>query len=160
MTDPPDWLPPLVTLDAFDGDWKRYVNAVFAIFHRDFIASKPQFQGKWVGCRQDPIYDGKEAGFWHCVSEGSDEDERLPDLRRCERIGWIRPVIENVGHSTIDVWVSRKGREPRPHLWLGETYLVVLGDRGRYFQLITAHHTDRPHTIRRLRRERDTARND
>jgi len=154
-----DWLPPLVVLADYDGDWKRYIEAVFADFFRDFIQSQPQFQGKWVRCRRDPIYDGKEAGFWHCVSEGRDEDERTPDLRRCERIGWIRAVIEHADDSSVDVWTSKKKRTLRIHLWYDESYLVVLGIRKGYYQLITAHCTDRRHTQQRLRRERDRARN-
>jgi hypothetical protein len=86
MSDAPDWLPPLMCLDDCGGEWKRYVEAVFGEFYYDFIASQPQSQGLSVQCRRDPIMDGKEAGFWHCTSEGPDERRRTPDLRRCERI--------------------------------------------------------------------------
>jgi hypothetical protein len=154
-----DWLPPLVLFVDYGGDWTKYINAVFAVFYRDFIQTRPQFRGKWVRCRRDPVCDGKEAGFWHCVSEGPDESKRTPDIRRCERIGWIRVVIGQADTPRVDVWLSRKSREPRWHLWYNESYLVVLGDRKRHCQLITAHCTDRKHTMERLRRERDASRN-
>lgn len=159
MYEPPDWLPPLVCLADYGGEWNRYVNEVFALFHRDFIQSQPKFEGRWVRCRRDPLYDGKEAGFWHCVQEGADEEQRTPDLRRCERVGWIRAVIEHPADRRVEKWRAHKGHEYRTYLWLGEEYLVVLGERGGYYQLITAFCTDRDHTIRKLRRERDASRN-
>jgi hypothetical protein len=155
-----NWLPQLILLGDYDGNWGKYINAVFAIFYRDFIETQPTFREKWVRCRRDPIFDGKEAGFWHCVSEGPNEDERTPDLRRCERVAWIRALIEHDEDMRVDVWTSRKKRELRPHLWFDESYLVVLGKRKKNYQLITAYCTDRGHTKRRLRRERDSARND
>jgi hypothetical protein len=160
MSEDNDWLPSLIQLEDYDGNWHKYIDAVFAIFYRDFIETVPKFAGKYVRCRRDPIVDGKEAGFWHCVSEGPDEDQRTPDLRRCEKIGWVRKVIEHANDADVDVWVQRKGREPRVHIWFQETYLVVLGDRGRYYQLITAFCTDREHTKQKKRRERDASRND
>jgi hypothetical protein len=30
------------------------------------------------------------------IQEGRTEDERTPDLRRCERIRWPRPIIERL----------------------------------------------------------------
>ena len=159
MCEPPDWLPPLVRLEDHGGDWKRYINEVFAVFHRDFIQSQPQLDGRWVRCRRDPLFDGKEAGFWHCISEGIDEANRMPDLRRCERIAWIRAVLEHADDGRVDVWEHQKQRDQRMYLWLGESYLVVLGRRKGSYQFITAFCTDREHTRRKLRRERDEARN-
>jgi hypothetical protein len=154
-----DWLPSLVRREDYDGNWDKYINAVFAVFYRDFIETQPKFRGKWVRCRRDPMCDGKEAGFWHCVSEGPDEERRTPDLRWCERIAWARPVIEHAGVEGVDIWVQRKGRDRRVHIWYRECYLVVLGDHGRYCQLVTAFCTDREHTKQKKRRERDAARN-
>ena len=130
MSTTPAWLPALILLSDHGGDWRRYVDAAYAIFHRDFIASQPAFQGGWVRCRRDPIVDGKEAGFWHCVSEGRDEVARTPDLRRCERVAWVRATIENSSDSSIDVWVRDDGRRGRRvHIWFNEEYLVVLAER-------------------------------
>ncbi len=157
----PAWLPAIIRLDMHEGDWQRFIDAVYAVFNRDFIASQPRFRGKWVRCRRDPIYDGKEAGFWHCTSESSesiDETRRTPDLRRCERIGWVRAVIEHSDDAGIDVWVRDDGRKGRAvHIWFNEEFLVVLGERqkGRRYQLVTAYCTDREHTIRKKRRERE-----
>jgi hypothetical protein len=159
MCEPPDWLPPLVRLGDHGGDWKRYIEEVHAIFYRDFVKSWPRLAGWSVRCRHHPLYDGKEAGFWHCVQEGPEEEQRTPDLRRCERIAWIRAVLEHADDAHVDVWEHRKKGDQRMYLWLGESYLVVLGRRKGYFRFITAFCTDREHTRRKLRRERDEARN-
>ncbi len=164
MTECPDWLPPLVTLDSQGGDWQRYIAAVYAVFYRDFIASQPRYNGLWVRCRREPIYDRKEAGFWHCTSEGRDESMRTPDLRRCERIGWVRAVIENACDAWVDVWPSVRGGETRWVLWFREEFLIVLAprpwkaQRPRYMMLITAHCTVSEHEKRRMRRDREEAR--
>ena len=159
MSEVNDWLPSLTRLEDHDGNWDKYINAVFAIFYHDFIETQPKFAGAWVRCRKDPIFDGKEAGFWHSVSEGPDEDQRTPDLRRCERIAWVRKIIENALDRRVITWKRRKGREQRHYLWLEESYLVVLGERGRRYQLIAAFCTDREHTKRKLRREYEESRN-
>jgi len=165
MCEPPDWLPPLVRLEDHGGDWKRYINEVFAVFYRDFIQSQPQLDGRWVRCRRDPMFDGKEAGFWHCMSEGGDEANRMPDLRRCERIPWTRAVIEHARGSWVDHWTNRRGSDTRHLLWFREEFLVVLAERMRgrdgfqYLQLITTYCTTEESRKRKLRRERDEARN-
>lgn len=150
-----DWVPPLILMADHDHTWPDYIDAVYTVFREDFVENQPQFEGRWVRFRRDPIFDGKEAGFWHCTSEGPREDERTPDLRRCERIRWLRAVIEHSTDERVDVWTSDRRGEFRTTLWFNEEYLIVLADRGRYWQLITAFVTDREHTRRKLRKERD-----
>lgn len=160
----PPWLPALHPLSEAGGDWAAYLESVHAVFQRDFVASQPRFQGKWVRYRRDPIYDGKEAGFWHCISEGASEEERIPDLRRCERMAWIRAVIENGTESDVDVWENERHGNRGTLLWFREEYLIVLGNRIRsrdgfeYYQLVTAYCTPEEHRKRKLRVERDAYR--
>jgi hypothetical protein len=151
--DSPAWLPDLIRLPDCGGKWADYVERVYAVFRRDFIESQPQFQGGCVRCRRDPLYDGKETAFWHCIQQGADEEQRTPDLRRCERIGWVRATIENASDPSVEAWPTRRRRDDRMCLWYAEQYLVVLGKRRGYWQLITAYPTDREHTRRKLRRE-------
>ena len=152
-------MPPLIRLSDCDGNWNEFVEAVYAIFAEDFLASRPLLDGLPVSCRRDPIALGKEAGFWHCISEGRNEDERTPDLRRCERITWVRAVIENCADHRVQSWYVRKRRDERRYLWFDELYLIALGVRPRYWQLITAFCTDREHTRGRLREEMSRAGN-
>lgn len=160
MTTLPDWLPPLIELKDYDGNWNSYIEAVFACFYKDFIDSQPKYQNKWIRCRRD-LLDGKEAAFWHCISEGAEESSRIPDLRRCERIEWIRAIIEHPDNEHVDVWDSKKHGDKRCLLWFMEKFLVVLSYRKRkkdgfeYMQLITAYSTSEEHRKRNLRKERD-----
>jgi hypothetical protein len=161
MSGAPSWLPPLIRLEDYGGNWERFIEAVYARFYEDFIASQPKFMGQWVCCRRDPIMDGKEAGFWHCTSDGLDEINRTPDLRRCERIAWVRAVIDNCDDPTIDHWTNMRGTDKRHLLWLEEDFLVILAERTRqrdgfrYMQLVTAYCTPEEHRRRKLRAERD-----
>jgi hypothetical protein len=159
MTPDPPWLPALLLMVDHENSWPVYVEAVYAAFRRDFIDSRPLLDGRRVNCRRDPLYDNKEAGFWHCIQEGADEEERTPDLRRCERIGWIRAVIANHTAPEVNDWSNDWRGEMRRYLWLNEAYLVVLAERRHSWQLITAFCTDRHHTVRKLRRERDDCTN-
>lgn len=159
MTSAPAWLPALVRFEDYDGTWRRYIDAVFALFYRDFIQSQPRLCGRSVRCRREPLCEGKEAGFWHCVSEGPDEGERTPDLRRCERIAWVRAILEHADDQSVQLWFRRKNRDRRCYLWYDESFLVVLGERQGHYQLITAFCTDREHTKEKLRREVAESRN-
>jgi hypothetical protein len=154
-----------VRLQDYRGDWTLFCNATYAIFRRDFIQSRPRFRGLLVSCRRDPIEDGKEAGYWHCTSEGVDEQSRTPAIRRCERIAWVRAILENEIRDDVDVWQNSRRGERRTLLWFREEYLIVLGLRaGRlggdgYFQLLTAYDTPEEHRRRKLRLERDAYQN-
>ncbi|MCK9463992.1 MAG: hypothetical protein M0R80_30615 [Proteobacteria bacterium] len=132
----PDWLPDLI---PFSGDWSSYVEKIHAAFFGDFFSHRVQFRGRPVNVRRDPRDQGKEAGFWHAVSEGKDELERTPDLRRCERVRWIRAIIEHPVIQNVCVWEEMRGSDRRIQLALTDfSYLVVLADRRSYVQFITA----------------------
>jgi hypothetical protein len=154
MSDSPDWLPPLVLLEDFEGNWDSYFNAIYAYFKQDFVESRPIFQGRRLGLKRFPLTHGKEATFWHMIQEGKVEEKRTPGLRRCERIRWPRPIIEHDGDHTVKVWRNRRGSEKRVCLWFQqETYLVILADRGDYILLWTAYLVEQPHRQRKLQKE-------
>ena len=154
MSESFDWLPPLVLFSDYNGDWDRYLNALYAWFKQDFIDRKPIFQGRRLGLKRHPLTHGKEATFWHMTSEGQDEASRTPDFSRCERIRWPRPVIENSEDTKVKWWVSVKRNEERIHIWLeDEDYIVVLADRKGFLLPWTAFLVNREHTRRKLTRE-------
>ena len=149
-----DWLPPLVLLADYNGDWDQYVEALYAYFTRDFVDSKPLFRGARLALKRHPLIKGKEATFWHLISEGLYEEERLPDLRRCERIRWPRPIIEHCNDREIKVWENVKQGERRVCLWLEDKeYLVVLAERRGYTLLWTAYPVTEAHRQKKLRKE-------
>jgi len=94
MSQHPDWLPALVLFKDSGNVWQDYLAVLYGWFRVDFVDSKPDWPGKRVGLKRKPLYDGKEATFWHFIQEGPEEAERMPDLRRCERIRWPRKVID------------------------------------------------------------------
>lgn len=152
----PSWLPPLVFFEDYGGDWQRYLEALYEFFKNDFINGRPVFEGRRVGLKRHPLSQGKEATFWHLISKGSIEDERLPDMRRCERIRWPRPIMENSRDNQIKVWKNERGGETRICLWLeAHEYLLVLADRKDYILPWTAYMVDRPHTKQKLQKEFD-----
>jgi hypothetical protein len=59
-----------------------------------------------------------------------DEDNRTPDLRRCARIRWPKPVIEHPDDPRVKYWVSVQRNADRINIWLENLdYVVVLADR-------------------------------
>ena len=148
--------PNLVRFDAFGGNWDVYEAELYRIFREEIAHGGLQFRGWPVNCRRIPETRGRWAAFWHIVQEGSAEADRTPDLRRCERIRWIRWVIENAtAHPEIDEWRNERQRERNTLLWYREEYLVVMARRRNYWLLKTAYCTEQRRRIAKLRSERD-----
>ena len=102
MSELPDWLPELILFENYNGDWQRYEDAVYSRFYSDFIASRPTFQGLPVRITRN-LVKGKERGFWHLIQEGRVEEQRTPDLRRCERIRCYKMVKANRGKNKTTI---------------------------------------------------------
>jgi hypothetical protein len=160
MTGSPDWLPPLLLLSDHGGSWDAYAAAVYARFKADLIYNPLVYHGMRVGLRRHPMYQNREWAFWHIVQEGNVEENRIPDIRRCERIGWVRAIIQHASEPRIKIWENKRGGNHRILLWLeDQDFLVVLAPRGkRYALLVTAYPTDRGHTRRKLQREYEETR--
>ena len=156
----PDWLPELMPLQ---GDWNAYVEEVFSVFEADFINPRALFRNQEVRLRWMPVYKGKPSAFWHLIQEGQIEDERTPDLRRCERIAWIRAIIDNANDPKVKQWENDRpgsgGVQRQVLLWLAEQdFLVVLGKREGYYLLKTAYQTSRGKTREKLLKEYNSSR--
>jgi hypothetical protein len=154
-----DWLPPLITLDSCGGDWARYVEEIYARFKRDFVDSRPLYNGVRLGLRKHPVVQGKETTFWHLISEGETEEDRLPDLRRCERIGWVRPLIEQAGkRADVKIWKQQRKGKTNIAIAIDDfSYIVFLGERsgdsGPYLIPLTAYHVEGQKKRDRYRKE-------
>lgn len=150
----PEWLPPLMLLSDYQGNWEIYIQALYKHFHHDFITRHLLFQGIKISLKRYPLEQGKEATFWHLISEGKVESERIPDLRRCERIRWPRPIIENSTDVMIKCWKNQRKGETRVCIWLEEEdYLVILAERKGYLLLWTAYLVTENHQKRKLQKE-------
>jgi hypothetical protein len=154
MMPKPNWLPALVLMSDYQGNWEKYVEAIYAFFKTDFVDRETKFLSLNVRLKRYPLSQGKEATFWHLVSEGSEEDNRLPDIRRCERIRWPRPIIEHSNESVVKAWKNERRSEVRICLWLEQQeYLVVLAQRKGYVLLWTAYTVTKDHQKRKLQKE-------
>jgi hypothetical protein len=150
----PDWLPSLVLFSDYEGNWEKYVEVLYEYFKQDFIQKQTRFQGIQLRLKSYPLSQGKEATFWHLISEGKTEEDRIPDLRRCERIRWPRPMIINFKESQIKLWKNQRRGETRICLWLeDQEYIVILAERKDYVLLWTAYMVTENHSKRKLQKE-------
>lgn len=157
----PSWLPEALQYGDFNGEWEKFLAAVYQIFERDFKHSRPGYLGKSV-VHDSKIENGKEAAFWHLISRDDPRTgNREMDIRRCERVLWPRPIIEHLADNAVSVWkVERKKADRKSQtrvlIWLENLdYLVVLAERPKAMVLITAYCTDIESQREKLRRERD-----
>lgn len=143
----------LPELILFCGDWEKYEEHLYKIFKKDFIDSRPYFKKLLpVAIKKEPKEKNKEATFWHITTFGKDEKTRLQDLRKCEKIGWIRPIIEGFPDCEIKYWVVKR----KICLCYGDwDYLVVLLDLKKYVFLITAYPIERQQTKDQLKSQYD-----
>lgn len=120
------WLPAYEYYEDYDS-WQEYEDTLYSIFKSDFIDSHPQFDGKRVNIRRHPIEYGKEEAFFHVTCQDYLKNgERVPDLRRCERIRWVRAFIENYKCNSalcdecdgVKVWKVPYKRNFRIHMLL------------------------------------------
>ncbi len=151
-------LPELIELNDVGGDFQKYLEEVYEIFKNDFVNDKPVFRGQRLRLKRHPLIDGREYTFYHMTHSGDIESERNPDLRRMERIGWPRPIIDSSDHPTLKVWRNiRRGQGGTKNRILlfheEENYLVVLDDRGKYILPWTAYLVERNHKKRKLLKE-------
>jgi len=134
-------LPPLVKLTDFGNDWEVYLEELYQIYLDEVVNAGLTFRGSPLRVQFRPMTHSKAFGFWHLISEGEDEEERKPDLRRCERVPWISWVIRNA-ESNPDIlwWENRRGSSTHIVLWLKEEkFAVILAERGGYYLLKSAY---------------------
>ena len=152
------WLPQLEEFENYGNLWSKYEGALYDIFKTDFIINRPTFKGKNVSVRRYPMEHDKEEAFFHVTCQDySKNNNRVPDLRRCERIRWISAFIKNYNScdpsvckecSGVKVWDEPYKNTKRVHLLLEEErYIVVLEQRENYYLLITAFYFDHEHAL-------------
>jgi hypothetical protein len=153
-------LPELILLSDHQGDWTKYKEAIYKVFKADFVDSKPEFSRRAVRLKRYPLYENKEATFWHFISEGEKEEDRTPDLRRCERIAWPRPIMggfedeQPQGDVPVLWWRQKHPSEWRYVLALQDfSYVVVVADRGEYVLPWTAFFVEREHQRKKYERQ-------
>lgn len=149
------WLPNLFELDL--NNWSNTEDVLYDKFVNDFIKGKSYFRGKPIRIRKHPLVNEREEAFYHVTCKKFEGySEREPDMRRCERIDWIKAFIEFYAQckncnkcSGIKIW--KTPIDNRIYLLLEEQrYVVILEERSEYILLITAFYVDYQNTMRKL----------
>jgi hypothetical protein len=149
--------PALIEANEFGGNFQNYFKAVYTIFENDFIKSQPIYEGFKVSAQKHPEVDGIHRTFYHITHEGEEENERLPDYRRMERIKFPKFVITNYEHSEILIWENTRGRDTRVLLFnYAEGYIVILTKRQGYYLFWTAYLVQQEHRKNKLLKEYET----
>lgn len=138
-------IPDLMPLSDYDPS--TYINEIYTVFKNNVVNGNLSFLELPITCPWHPSYDDKHSCFWHAISEKGDthhEDDRLPDMRRCERILWIAYIINNAADKER-VWCweksikTKRGRSKHIHLYLHEaSYLVVLRRKNNRLEFVTS----------------------
>ena len=107
----PSWLSPLIDLSNYGGDVTAYFDKLYSVFEADFISKKATFNGKPI------IFDNRIGDqsrvecFWHITSTTDPVSGRLPDMRRCERIGWVKLITDHSTDPAILKWKTSAREE-------------------------------------------------
>lgn len=158
-----DWLPDMVCVDPWTAST---YDLLYEIFCRDIRDHDLRYLGNrvWIFPEKE---DGREKIFWHLTSRSSGktkiprrkrkfyppgrkhtDEGRYPDLRRCERLTWVKAVIENAGSPGVLAWDYEEGDLTiKTYLWLKNyDFTVILKkypDNKR--RLITSFYVDKPY---------------
>lgn len=146
-------LPPILEFDSYGNNWDKYLEALYRTYLDEVVNAGITFEDLPLRVQFHPMTDGKGFGFWHLISEGKDENERTPDLRRCERIRWIPWVLRNVEGKEVVCWENKRKQSIHIVIWFRrENYAVILAKRKGYVLLKTAYIV-KPHRAKIFEKE-------
>lgn len=135
---PYGWLPPLTQRTHFSDD-AAFIDAIYAAFERDFVSVQQNFRGLPIGVKplpfhnQPALFAGKNGTFRHLLTEGKNEETRTIAWDRCERLGWVLPMIQQTGSADVCVWKNSRQTS-------GSSYVLALSDFS-YKVVLTERHS-------------------
>lgn len=157
----PSWLPsPLDFAADYSGNWDGFLEDAYTVFEGDFITNVTRYRSKKVilSDRFPDLGDGKHGSFWHVIStgDGKSESTKVPDIKRAQVVGWIKPVLENCPDSELLEWEEirsngRRRNDKRVIIWYKSLdFVIILRKLDYVYVLITAHTVDYGSTRRKL----------
>lgn len=151
----PSWLPALFNVNPWD---QTTYESLYGIFHNDFIANKTHHDKTYVNFSRTKE-DGKEKIFWHVTTRDDKQNgERLPDLRRCERLPWLKPILESPVRAEILVWEYTEGDGAiKTYVWVKDhDYVAIMKKTNKGgLILLTAYWLEYNNAKKKLRRKYD-----
>lgn len=151
----PSWLPDLFPVNPWTASTYE---SLYKLFCCDLKHSHLTYRGceVWFFPEMD---DGKEKVFWHLTSRDDKvSGERLPDMRRSERLPWVRPILDQPDQPEILDWDHDEGDGTiKSYVWLKNHDFVVImkkyKDGGR--RLITSFWIEYDNTRRKMQKKYD-----
>ena len=149
------------------GNYGDYEDALLEVYNADLWNSNLQFAGLNVKPRVHKRFElnGKflDWTFVHFTSKGPVDEDRELDLSRCERIGYVKLIIENANLDCVKVYEnSRFDSKGNPItsvvLWCecANAKIVLtklLGKLGEYYVITTFYLINGAHRIKSLNDE-------
>lgn len=169
----PDWLPELLMIDPWTG---HTYEMLYRVFCRDIRDGSLHYDGHRIWFFPEKS-DGKEEIFWHLTSRENkpkpiprrkqhlyrtgqthepETVERVPDFRRCERLNWVKPLVEHAVEPEVMAWDYEEGDGTiKTYVWIKDQDFVVImkkyPDGAR--RLITSFYVDSEYTKKDFERK-------
>ncbi|QGY85768.1 hypothetical protein F1614_06910 [Staphylococcus epidermidis] len=158
----------LIEMSNFNYDYHEYIDYLYTqVFKKHLFNNKVYFNGKKIILKRYPEECGKENSFFHLTTVSANKNvplsDREPDLRRCERLHWIKPAIETdhiqiCNFKCFEIFEDHSRRYKRIKLLNEEDrYLIVLEDRENYYLLVTAFYIEQDYYLKGLVKEKEKA---
>lgn len=157
-------LPELIDFNDYQ-NYDLYEEALLEVYERDLWKGSMKFNGLNVIPRVHKRFElsGKmlDWTFAHFTSKGKIEEDREFDLRRCERIGWVKPIIDNAHLDCVKVWENDRHHNGKTItsviLWceFARTKVVItkLKRKIDYYVITTFYLINKHHKIKSLNDE-------
>ncbi|WDF70568.1 hypothetical protein PQ465_09375 [Sphingobacterium oryzagri] len=104
--------PELMSFNDYGGSYDDYEDALLEVYNADLWNSNLQFAGLNVKPRVHKRFElnGKflDWTFAHFTSKGPIDEDRELDLSRCERIGYVKLIIENAHLDCVKVYENTR----------------------------------------------------
>lgn len=151
----PSWLPDFFKVSPW---LPNTYELLYAIFYDNFIANKTYHRGKYVGFPRI-IENGKERIFWHLTTrDDKTQEARYPDLRRSERLPWLKPMIEVEPNTDVLTWeYTESDNSVKIYIWLrNHDYVAIIRKfKNGALILVTAFWVEYPSARRKLMKKYD-----
>jgi hypothetical protein len=167
----PDWLPGIFCVDPWT---QSTYDELYKIFCRDIRDHDLRYMKNEVWIFPE-MEDGREVIFWHLTTryvkkkkiprrkkkfyspdQTHIEEGRYPDLRRCERLPWVKAIVENANEPEVLAWDYEEGNLTiKSYVWLKNLDFIVImkkyPDNKR--RLITSFYIDKAYKRRDFERK-------